>query len=129
MDWQIKTRHFGNMNGYYVCTLDNYHANPDVIDYSTSESPSEHKSFNLINLKNGQFALYPNNRCRIFDLSLTPEHPKDPDFKVSTEYYQVENDIGWGRLGDTDEYFWETPDEKYSGLTDEKDSILRVERI
>ena len=129
MDWQIKTRHFGNMNGYYVCTLDNYHANPDVIDYSTSESPSEHKSFNLINLKNGQFALYPNNRCRIFDLSLTPENPKDPDFKVSTEYYQVENDIGWGRLGDTDEYFWETPDEKDSGLTDEKDSILRFERI
>ena len=33
-------------------------------------------------------------------------------FKVSTEYYQVENGNDWGRLGDTDEYFWETPEEK-----------------
>ena len=47
-----------------------------------------------------------------FDISLTPQEPKIPDFKVSTEYYQVENGINWGRLGDTDEYFWETPDEK-----------------
>ena len=30
---------------------------------------------------------------RIFDNSLTPEKPKDPDFKVSTVYYQVENDM------------------------------------
>ena len=112
MDWQVRTRHFGNLMGTYICTLDNYHADIDVIDYSTSEIPQEHKSFNLLELENGQFALYPNNRCRIFDISLTPQEPKIPDFKVSTEYYQVENGINWGRLGDTDEYFWETPDEK-----------------
>ncbi len=28
-----------------------------------------------------------------------------PDFKVSTEYYQVENGNEY-RLGDTDDYFW-----------------------
>ena len=64
---------------------------PDAVDYATSENPSEHKSHNLIELDNGQFALYPNNRTRIFDNSLTPETPKIPDFKVSTVYYQVEN--------------------------------------
>ena len=31
------------------------------------------------------------------DNSLTPEKPKIPDFKVSTEYYQVEN--GYERMG------------------------------
>tara|TARA_B100001142_G_C14346339_1_gene660150 strand:- start:4327 stop:4977 length:651 start_codon:yes stop_codon:yes gene_type:complete len=112
MDWQVRTRHFGNLMGTYICTLDNYHDDPDAIDYSTSEIPAEHKSFNVIELENGQFALYPNNRCRIFDISLTPQEPKIPDFKVSTEFYQVENGINWGRLGDTDEYFWETPEEK-----------------
>ena len=112
MDWQVRTRHFGNLMGTYICTLDNYHDDPDVIDYSTSEIPAEHKSFNVLELENGQFALYPNNRCRIFDISLTPQEPKIPDFKVSTEFYQVENGINWGRLGDTDEYFWETPEEK-----------------
>jgi hypothetical protein len=82
-----------------------------VLDYSTSEIPEEHKSFNLINLENGQFALYPNNRCRIYDISLTPEEPKIPDFKVSTEYYQVENGVPWGRLGDNTDYFWRTKKE------------------
>jgi len=112
MDWEILSRHFGTLRGQYICTLDNYHYNPDVIDYSTSEIPEEHKSFNLIELINGQFALYPNNRCRIFDNSLSPETPKIPDFKVSTIKYQVENGVNWGRLGDTDDYFWKTPRER-----------------
>ena len=112
MDWEVRTRHFGSMRGYYICTLDNYHNSADIIDYSTAEIPQEHKSFNLIELVNGQFALYPNNRCRVYDISLTPDKPKTPDFKVSTEYYQVENGVDWGRLGDTDEYFWETPEER-----------------
>ena len=116
MDWEVRTRHFGCIRGTYECTLDNYHEGTDTIDYSTSEIPEEHKSFNLIELENGQFALYPNNRCRIYDNSLTPEKPKIPDFKVSTEYYQVENGTDWGRLGDTDEYFWETLTEKAQKL-------------
>jgi hypothetical protein len=112
MDWEILSRHFGTLRGQYICTLDNYHYNSDVIDYSTSEVPEEHKSFNLIELINGQFALYPNNRCRIFDNSLSPETPKIPDFKVSTIKYQVENGVNWERLGDTDDYFWKTPGER-----------------
>ena len=112
MRWEVRTRNFGTLNGSYICTLDNYHHSANEIDYSTSEIPQEHKSFNLIELENGQYALYPNNRCRIYDISLTPSEAKIPDFKVSTEYYEVENDIDWGRLGDTDEYFWETPEEK-----------------
>ena len=127
MDWEVRTRHFGTLRGQYECTLDNYHSDPDVIDYSTSEVPEEHKSFNLIELDNGQFALYPNNRCRIYDNSLTPETPKIPDFKVSTEFFQVENGVDWGRLGHTDEYFWETETErdgnpeKSSGKPDSKE--------
>ena len=112
MEWEVRTRHFGTLKGEYLCTLDNYHQDPDVVDYSTSEVPQEHKSFNLIELENGQYALYPNNRCRVYDISLTPQEAKVPDFKVSTEYYQVENGIKWGRLGDCDDYFWKTPDEE-----------------
>ena len=33
-----------------------------------------------------------NNRTRIYDNSLTPAEPLTPDFKVSTHYYQVENE-------------------------------------
>jgi hypothetical protein len=112
MEWEVKTRHFGSIKGQYICTFDNYHESLDQIDASTSELPDEHKSFNLIQLENGQFALYPNNRCRIYDISMTPDEVKTPDFKVSTHIFQVENGITWGRLGDTDEYFWKIAEEK-----------------
>ena len=98
MDYELYTRDFGIQKGTYICTIDNYHQDCDMIDYATSENPAEHKSHNLIELNNViQFALYPNNRMRIFDNSLTPVDPKMPDFKVSTEFYQVEN--GFERLG------------------------------
>jgi hypothetical protein len=106
MDFEIRTRDQGNMYGTYICTLDNYHAQTDEVDYSTSEVPEEHKSFNLIELENGQYALYPNNRMRVYDNSLTPEEPMMPDFKVSTDYYQVETGNKY-RLGDTEEYYYD----------------------
>lgn len=106
MDFEIRPRSFENLMGTYICTLDNYHVSTDEIDYSTSEVPAEHKSFNLLELENGQYCLYPNNRMRVYDNSLTPPEPKTPDFKVSTEYYQVETGNEY-RLGDTEEYFYD----------------------
>ena len=110
MDFEILSRDHGTLKGQYVATLDNYHADPDVVDYSTSEKPAEHKSFNIIELENKQFCLYPNNRMRVYDNSLTPDEPLQPDFKVSTKEYQVENGQKF-RLGDTDEYFWKAKNE------------------
>lgn len=107
MDFEVLTRDHGIIHGGYICTLDNYYASADEVDYSTAEVPEEHKSFNLLELDNGQYCLYPNNRMRVYDNSLTPKEPKMPDFKVSTRYYQVENGFEY-RLGDTDEYFWKT---------------------
>ena len=105
MDFEILTRSHQVMHGTYLFTLDNYHESADEIDYSTSEIPEEHKSFNILELDNRQYAAYPNNRMRVYDNSLTPKQPKNPDFKVSTEFYQVENGYSY-RLGDTDEYYW-----------------------
>ena len=112
MDYEIYTRDFGSIGGTYICTLDNYHSDTDSIDFSTSETPAEHKSHNLIELNNYQFALYPNNRMRVYDNSLTPAEPKIPDFKVSTEYYQVENGHRRDGLGDTNDYYYKTQDER-----------------
>jgi hypothetical protein len=112
MDFEVHTRNYEFLKGKYLFTLDNYHVDPDVIDTNVSEFPDEHKSHNCIMLENGQFCLYPNNRMRVFDLSITPETPKTPDFKVSTHIFQVENGIRWDRLGDTDDYFWETVKER-----------------
>jgi len=107
MDFEILTRSHQVMHGTYLFTLDNYHESADEIDYSTSEIPEEHKSFNILELDNRQYAAYPNNRMRVYDNSLTPKQPKNPDFKVSTQFYQVENGYSY-RLGDTDEYYWKS---------------------
>ena len=98
------------------------------MDYSTSENPPEHKSHNLIELDNGQFALYPNNRMRIYDNSLTPEPPKVPDFKVSTVYYQVENGHDRDGLGNDENYFWKTKKEREEKIifTDNKELQINV---
>ena len=50
----------------------------------------------------------------MYSPSRTPENPKTPDFRVSTRFYQVETGLKWGRLGDTDEYFWKTTEERDS---------------
>ena len=110
MDFEVLTRDHGKLTGSYIATIDNYHADINTVDYSTSETPAEHKSNNLLQLENGQFCLYPNNRMRVYDNSLTPQTPLQPDFKVSTVEYQVENG-NLTRLGDTDEYYWKTKDE------------------
>ena len=112
MTYECHTRDFGAQRGTYVCTIDNYHRDPDSIDYSTSENPAEHKSHNLIQLDNGQYCLYPNNRTRIYDNSLTPKDPKTPDFKVSTQYYQVEAGYDHDGLGTEENYFWKTVKER-----------------
>lgn len=100
---EARLRSGGMMRGTYVCTLDNYHAQADVVDYSTSETPSEHKSMNIVELENGQFCAYPNNRLRFLDLSLTPSEPRVPDFLCSTHKFAVENCAG-DRYGDTESY-------------------------
>ena len=51
------------------------------------------------------------------------------DFKVSTEYYQVENGYDRMGLGDQDSYFWKTSQERLNNtnesLTSEEDGINR----
>lgn len=86
--------------GEYVLTLDGCNPDPRIPDFGFSETVDEHKSYNLLKLDNGQFALQPNNRCRFFDPALTPSELKFPDFKVATIKWTVENKSKW-RLGDT----------------------------
>ncbi|CAB4158914.1 hypothetical protein UFOVP713_34 [uncultured Caudovirales phage] len=86
--------------GEYMFTLDCCSPDPRIPDFGFSESMDEHKSFNLLKLDNGQFALQPNNRCLFFDAALNPQEIKFPDFKVATKKFRVENKAKW-RLGDT----------------------------
>ncbi len=120
MRFEVLTREHGVMQGTYLFTIDNYHPHRNEPDFYFSEFPDEHKSHNIVALDNGQIGAYPNNRCRMVDPSLTYHNLKTPDFKVSTRYYEVETVPKWGRLGESDEYFWKTPNEKEKETSDQE---------
>jgi hypothetical protein len=111
--WKLRSREHGDFDGDYLFTVDSYFGDRNRIDLTFSETPDEHKSFNFVQLNNGQFAAYPNNRCRIVDESLSPEDLTHPYMLVSTRYFSVENvSPKWGRLGAADEYCWSTETER-----------------
>jgi hypothetical protein len=86
--------------GEYILTIDSAHLDRRVPDFGFSETPEDHKSFNLIALDNKQFALQPNNRMRFSDPAFSPVNPALPDYKVCTQTFSVETSAKW-RLGNT----------------------------
>ena len=91
-----KVWHHGN----YMFTVDNACPDPNIIDTTYSEWPEDHKSFNFIELNNGQYAAQPNNRTIFLDPASNPKELKFPDFRVCTKLYRVEQNAKWA-LGDT----------------------------
>ena len=104
MSYEVFPRNSEPIMGSYLFTVDSYHPDRSLVDLSFAEDPAEHKSQNFIVLDNGQIAIVPNNRMRLYDPSLTPEQVVDVDFKVCAHYYQVESDTRFGRLGSEDDY-------------------------
>jgi hypothetical protein len=100
----MKDREF--YKGEYMFTIDSAHSEPNELNVSLSETPNEHKSFNIIKLDNGQFCAQPNNRILFYDQSLTPMGIRKPDFKVSTYEFVCERGGKWS-AGDTDSFFYE----------------------
>ena len=97
--------------GEFMFTIDTCNADPRIPDFTFSESADEHKSYNVLRLDNGQFALQPNNRCRFFDPALNPREMKAPDFHVATRKYRVEQGAKW-RLGDTTTFTYDNRGEE-----------------
>ena len=89
----------------HICfTIDSCSADPNLLNTTFSELPTQHKSFNIIKLDNGYFAAQPNNRMLIYDKSYSPKQLKFSDFKVSSIEYSVE-DKQKITFGDDDEFF------------------------
>ena len=88
-------------SGNYMFTVDQASPDPNQLDTGYSESAEDHKSFNFIELDNGQYAAQPNNRTLFLDPASNPTQLKTPDFRVATKIYRVETHAKWA-LGDTD---------------------------
>jgi len=95
--------------GTYLFTIDSAHPDPNIPDVGYSEIPSQHKSFNILELDNGHYAAQPNNRVIFYDKSLSPKEMTFPDYKVSTIEYSVEQHSKWV-AGDDESFFYELRD-------------------
>ena len=95
-----KIKYFGRSGkeytGNYLFTLDWAHSDYNELNFGFSEHPDQHKAGHVIKLDNGNFAIQPNNRIRVFD----PSFATKPDElllerKINSHIYTVENIPKW----------------------------------
>jgi len=91
-------------HGNYMFTVDNS-ASDEYLDVGDSQNPEDHKSYNFLELENGQYAAQPNNRCVFFDAASNPKELLFPDFKVCSKKYIVEQNPKWA-LGDSNNFMY-----------------------
>ena len=66
-------------------TIDNANSTNLERNVTYSETPSQHKSFNILKLENGHFAAQPNNRVIFYDKSYTPSELRSEERRVGKE--------------------------------------------
>ena len=96
------------VSGDYLFTIDTAHSDPNEIDCGWSETPNEHKCYNVSKLENGQLCAQPNNRTRFHQPSRTADITQAPYFRYSTKVWKCE-DFGKWRPSDTN---WDYSDTK-----------------
>jgi hypothetical protein len=111
--------------GTYLFTVDNCHSDRNSLDSGFSEVPTEHKSFNIIKLDNGQFCAQPNNRIFWEHSSLVPVVKKKPYFKVCSEDYMVETEPKWS-VSDSNDFMYKSKEEEKIAKDDD---IKKIEEI
>lgn len=83
------------VQGEYLFTIDTAHSDPNEIDCGWSESPNEHKCYNISKLDNGQFCAQPNNRTKWYQTSRTQNVKEKPYFRYSTRVWKSEEYSKW----------------------------------
>ena len=96
--------------GKYLFTVDFAHPEPNILDTDHSEIPHEHKCAHVLALNDGNYAAQPNNRL-IWDIPSFTVKDQIPDWKVQTNYWNVEDTQQW-RTEDTDNFFYEIEEKK-----------------
>ena len=91
-------------SGEYLFTIDWAHPEPNILDVDHSEIPQEHKCGHFIALKNGNYAIQPNNRILWHVGNFTTKN-EWPDYKTQTSEWNVETK-DWS-TDDTDRMFYD----------------------
>jgi len=96
--------------GIYRFTVDWDADSSDRVSTSYAEEPSQHKSAHVIELNDGYFCAYPNNRILWAEPSMVSEPFKHiPDYKLNMKRYHCESHNKWA-TSDDDNFFYKLND-------------------
>jgi hypothetical protein len=114
MRMTYRDRTGAEISGKYLMTLDWHNADANIFDVGYSENPGQHKCGHVIERDDGNFAIQPNNRCRLFEPSFTTKIGQNLiDRLINSQLWDVE-DAAKSVTEDSDAYDYglssETPD-------------------
>ena len=104
-----KDRHKVEHQGKYVFTLDWHQPDHNIADSGYSETAGQHKCGHLIALDDGNYAIQPNNRVKLFDPSSTTKTKPVIARLLNTFQFGVEDAAKW-IAEDSDAYEYEVLD-------------------
>ena len=82
--------------GTYLFTLDWCSGDYNELDFGYAQKPDQHKCGHIIELDDGNYAMQPNNRLRVFDPSLAADPSEHLiDRLVNTKIWSVESTSKW----------------------------------
>lgn len=83
------------VNGKYLFTLDWHSPEDNILNAGFSTNPGQHKCGHVILRDDGNFAIQPNNRVRMFDPSFTTKRGSVIERKINTNKWDVEDAHKW----------------------------------
>jgi hypothetical protein len=105
--FEFTSRRKTNYSGRYLFTLDWANEDINTLPVGYSENPGQHKCGHILELENGNFAIQPNNRLRVFDPSTTTKYGSLViDRLLNNRHWSVETSPKW-LLSDDDKYDYE----------------------
>jgi len=93
---QYTSRRKVKRKGKYLFTIDWCAGDFNELNFGYSEKPDQHKCGHVIELDDGNYAIQPNNRLKMFDASMGVDPNKNLINRlVSSKIYSVENSAKW----------------------------------
>ena len=83
--------------GTYLFTIDWCAGDYNELNFGYAEKPDQHKCGHVLQLDDGNYAIQPNNRLRVFDASMGTDLDKKPAIHrlVNTRRWSVETSSKW----------------------------------
>lgn len=103
---KFKTRYGKIMKGEYVMTIDWCEPDPNLVECSLAETPTEHKCGHVLRVQDGNFYIMPNNRIVWAEPSFVVKDEIPHHYRTNSNYYNIEKADSFRLSEDNDKQFY-----------------------